>query len=95
MDWVIAGKRYRTDKSTLLAHDAYWNNHNWEQNGRNTFLFRTRNGHFFAQNQSVLPGEGDSIKALTTDQAIDLYHSLMEKEVPFVIAFPCIPVKEA
>ncbi len=95
MDWVIAGKRYRTDKSTLLAHDAYWNNRNWEQNGRNTFVFRTRNGHLFAQYQSVLPGEGDSIKPLTTKEAIDLYHSLMVKEVPFVIAFPCTPVKEA
>jgi len=94
MNWVIAGKRYRTDKSSLIAHDAYWNNYNREQNGRNTFLFRTRNGHFFAQYQSVLPGESDSIKALTTHEAIDLYHSLMEKEVPFVIAFPCTPVRE-
>ena len=94
MDWVIAGKRYRTDRSTLIAHDAYWNNYNWEQNGRNTFLFRTRNGHFFAQHQSVLPGESDSIKPITMNEAVDLYNSLMVKEVPFVIAFPCSPVRE-
>ena len=94
MDWVIAGKRYRTERSTLIAHDAYWNNYNWEQDGRNTFLFRTRNGHFFAQHQSVLHGESDSIKPLTINEAVDLYNSLMVKEVPFVIAFPCSPVRE-
>lgn len=95
MNWVIDGRRYRTDKATLLAHDAYWNNHNWEQNGRNVFLFRTPNGNFFAQHQSVLPGESDSIKPLTTDEAVDLYNSLMVKEVPFVVGFPCTAVKDA
>lgn len=88
MNWVIAGKRYRTDKATLLAHDACWNNHNWENNGRNTFLFRTSHGSFFAQHQTLVPGESDSIKPLDVAEAMHLYHSLQKKEVPLVIAFP-------
>lgn len=95
MNWVVAGRRYRTDKSTLLAHDAYWNNYNWEQDGRNTFLFRTRNGNYFAQHQSLVPGETDSIKPLTRDEAMHLYHSLGKQEIPFAIAFPCVRVQDA
>ena len=89
MNWVVAGKRYRTDKATLVAHDAYWNNYNWEQGGRNTFLFRTSRGNFFAQHQTLAPGEADNIKPLEISEAMHLYQSLHKKEVPFVVIFPC------
>lgn len=95
MNWVIAGKRYRTDKATLIAHDAYWNGHNWEQGGHNTFLFRTHKGNFFAQHQTLLPGESDKIAPLEINEAISLYHLLPKKEVPFVVAFPDIEVEDA
>jgi hypothetical protein len=94
MNWVIAGKRYRTDEATLIAHDAYWNNCNWEQNGRNTFLFRTSRGNFFAQHQTQVPGESDSIKPLDLTEAMHLYQSLQKKEVPFVIVFPSAVLAE-
>lgn len=96
MDWVVAGKRYCTEESTLLAHDAYWNNnYNWEHEGRNTFLFRTPNGYFFSQHQSLVPGQLDSIRPLTIDEAMHLYHLLGRKEVPFPIAFPYVKVRSA
>ena len=95
MNWVVAGKRYRTDTATLIAHDAYWNGHSWEQGGRNTFLFRTPNGNFFAQYQTLLPGETGKIVPLEIDEAISLYHSLHKKEVPFTVAFPCIKAEDA
>lgn len=94
MNWVVAGKRYRTDKATLVAHDAYWNNRNWEQNGRNTFLFRTPRGNFFAQYQTLVTGESDTIKPLDVSEAIHLYQSLHKKEVPLVIVFPSVVVVE-
>jgi len=95
MIWVVAGKRYRTDTATLIAHDAYWNGHSWEQAGRNTFLFKTPNGSFFAQYQTLLPVETGKIVPLEVNEAVSLYHSLYKKEVPFRVAFPTVKVKDA
>jgi hypothetical protein len=95
MIWVVAGKRYCTDKATLIAHDEYWNGYNCEQGGRNTFLFRTPNGNFFAQHQTLLPGEINRINPLNTTEAIALYQALHKKEVPFRVVFPDIKVEDA
>ena len=95
MMWVVAGKRYRTDKSALVAHDAYWNGYNCEQGSRNTFLFKTPKGNFFAQYQSLLPGEINKITPLATNKAISLYQSLRKKEVHFRVVFPCVKVEDA
>jgi len=95
MTLVVAGKRYRTDTATLLAHDEYWNGHAYEQDDHNTFLFRTPNGSFFAQYQTLLPVITGKIVPLDRDEAMSLYHSLYKKEVPFAVAFPCVEVKDA
>jgi len=95
MNWVIAGKRYRTDTATLIAHDAYWNGHSWEQGGHNTFLFKTPKGNFFAQYQTLLQGEIDKLTPLEINEAMSLYQSLHKKEVPFTIAFPDVKVEDA
>ena len=95
MTWVVAGKRYSTDTATLIAHDVYWNGYHFEQGGRNTFLFRTPNGNFFAQYQTLLPGEINKITPLETNEALHLYQSLRKKEVPFRVAFPCIKAEGA
>jgi hypothetical protein len=95
MTSVVAGKRYRTDTATLLAHDAYWNGHAYEQDGRNTFLFRTPNGSFFAQYQTLLPVITGKIVPLDRNEAMSLYHSLYRKEVPFAVAFPYVKVEDA
>ncbi|MDH4067429.1 MAG: hypothetical protein OEU97_00665 [Dehalococcoidia bacterium] len=97
MTWVVAGKRYRTDKATLIAHDEYWNGYSWEQGGRNTFLFRTPNGNFFAQYQTLLPHEVETgeIVPLEINEAVSLYHSLYKKEVPFAVAFPFVKAQDA
>jgi hypothetical protein len=95
MVWVVAGKRYCTDEATLIAHDEYWNGYNCEQGGRNTFLFRTPKGNFFAQYQTLLPGEINRITPLDTTEAIALYQSLRVKEVPFGVVFPNFKVENA
>ena len=95
MNWVVAGKRYRTTTATLIAHDEYWNGYNCEQGGHNTFLFRTPKGNFFAQYQSLLQGGINKITPLDTNEAISLYQSLHKKEVPFRVVFPCVKVEDA
>lgn len=95
MVWVVAGKRYRTDEATLIAHDEYWNGYSCEQGGRNTFLFRTPKGNFFAQYQTLLPGETNRIVPLETNEAISLYQSLHKKEVPFGVVFPNVGAGDA
>ncbi|MCK5123604.1 MAG: hypothetical protein V3T06_02430 [Dehalococcoidia bacterium] len=95
MIWVAAGKRYSTETATLIAHDVYWNGYRFEQNGRNTFLFRTPSGNFFAQYQTLLPGEINRITPLETNEALQLYQSLHKKEVPFRVTFPHIKAENA
>ena len=95
MIWVVGGKRYCTDEATLIAHDEYWNGYSCEQGGRNTFLFRTPKGNFFAQYQTLLAGEINRIVPLDTSEAIALYQSLRVKEVPFGVVFPDVKVADA
>ena len=92
---VVDGKRYRTDTATLLAHDEYWNGHTYEQDGCNTFLFRTPNGNYFAQYQTLLPVITGKVVPLDQSEAMSLYHTLYRKELPFAVAFPCIKVTDA
>jgi hypothetical protein len=95
MTWIVEGKRYCTDKATLIAHDEYWNGYNCEQGGRNTFLFRTPKCSFFAQYQTLLRGELNRISPLDTTEAVALYQSLPKKEVPFRVVFPDLRAKDA
>jgi hypothetical protein len=92
---VIGGKRYSTKTATLIASDAYWDGHNWERHGRNTFLFRTPKGAYFAQRRTQWQGERDRLEVLTQDEAITMYESLPEKEVEFEQAFPNVKIEEA
>jgi hypothetical protein len=95
MNQVIGGKRYKTETATLLASDAYWDGHNWERSGRNTFLFRAPNGGYFAQYQTCWQGENDKLMPLDQAEAIQLFESLHEKEVDFEEAFPGVKVEDA
>ena len=92
---VIGGKRYNTAKATLIAHDAYWDGHNFERHGRNTFLYRTAKGAYFALHLTQWQGEFDKIEPLTRDAAVSLFESLREHEVSWSEAFPGIEIVEA
>jgi hypothetical protein len=95
MRQIIGGKRYSTKDATVLASDAYWDGHNWERHGRNTYLCRTPRGNYFAVHLTRWQGELDRIEALTTDQAQQLYEDLPEHEVEFEEAFPGAPLEDA
>jgi len=95
MKQVISGIKYDTEKAVIIADDCYWDGHNWERNGRNTFLYKTQNGRYFVVRQTLWQGERDQLEPLTIDEAIMLYGQLPEKYIEFEEAFPGVEVEEA
>lgn len=95
MTRITGGKRYSTLNATLLASDAFFDGRNWERNGRNTFLFRTPRGAYFAQFQTRRPGETDRLEPLDMDAALTLFDTLPEKALAFEDAFPGAAVVDA
>ncbi len=92
---VIGGIRYDTDKAEVIAHDCYWDGHNWERHGRNTYLYKTPNGRYFAVYLTMWEGERDRIEPLPVAEALELYEQLPEKVMEFEEAFPDEVVEEA
>ena len=93
---IIEGKRYRTETATLLADDVYWDGHNMERGGRNTFLFRTPRGAYFTVTVTMWQGEHDTLTPLDEAEAIRLYEgALREHYVAYSEAFPNVTVEEA
>lgn len=87
MKQMIDRKLYDTDKATCVASDRFWDGSNWERHGRNIYLYKTKNGRYFAQYTTCWQGERDHIEALTIAQAKDLYESLPERDIDFAVAF--------
>ena len=96
MTRIVDRKKYSTDTATLLADDTYWDGHNYERHGRNTFLYRTPKGAYFTVTVTMWQGEQDSLEPVTLDEAIALYEgSLTEHSVSYEDAFPAVTVEEA
>ena len=95
METIIGRVRYRVSDSTLLAHDAYWDGSNMERHGRNTFLYRSPRGRYFAVHMTMWQGERDRIEPLDEDSAYELYERLPEKEVDAEEAFPTVTIEMA
>lgn len=93
---VVDRKRYSVSKSTLLAGDNYWDGHNHERHGTNTFLYRTKNGNYFIVTLTQWEGSRDTLLPCDIDTAIDLYeNNLVEHEVSYEEAFPDVKVADA
>lgn len=93
---IIDRKRYDVQAATLLASDAYWDGHNHERRGRNTFLYRTPKGRYFTVTLTQWQGESDSLTPVTLDEAIGLYErQLTEHEEYYKDAFPGVEVEDA
>jgi len=96
MQQIIDGKRYNTETATLLAGDDFWDGHNFERRGRQTFLFRTPNGAYFVQHLTQWQGEKDRLEPIALKDAQALYEGqLTEHRVEWEEAFPELTVKEA
>lgn len=92
---IVDRKRYNTATATLLAGDDFWDGHNFERSGRNTFLYRTPRGAYFQVILTQWQGERDTLTPLTLDQAIELYEHLAERRVEYQDAFPGVDVQDA
>jgi len=95
---IIDGKRYSTETATMLASDCWWDGSNHERGGRNTFLYRTPKGAYFALHRSMWQGEHDTIEPLTQAEALKLYERMADHdcdEVSVSVAFPDYPIEDA
>lgn len=96
MTRIIDRKRYSTQTATLLASDAYWDGHNFERHGRNTFLYRTPRGRFFTVTLTQWQGEQDTLSPVSLDDAVELFETtLTEHELNHAEAFPSVTVEDA
>jgi hypothetical protein len=94
MKRVVNGMRYNVGTAILLASDEYWDGHNFEHGGRNTFLYKTRGGAFFQVNLTQWQGERDTLEPLSRQEAMELYERLEEHNVTYEQAFDVV-VEEA
>jgi hypothetical protein len=69
MSKIVDGKRYKVATATLLADDCYWDGSNFERHGRNTFLYKTKNGAYFEHTVTQWQGERDDIRPVNVDEA--------------------------
>lgn len=93
---IVNRKRYSVATSKLLAHDSYWDGHNFERGCRNTFLYCTPKLNYFTVTLTQWQGETDSLNPCTIDEAIELYEgSLKEHEVSYEEAFPGVEIRDA
>ena len=91
MKKVIEGKVYNTDTAIELASDHYWDGHNMERGGRNTYLYKTKKGNFFLYHTTRWQGEFNYIEPISKDYAKEMFESLQEQEVEWEEAFNEIP----
>jgi len=87
MKQVKNGKLYNTDTAMLIASDRYWDGHNFDRNGRNTFLFKTQKGNFFLLHTTRWQGEADYIEPISKNEAKRWYEELREQKVDYTTAF--------
>jgi hypothetical protein len=93
---IIDRKRYSTKTAALLAGNDYWDGHNFERSGRNTFLYHTPQGAYFYVNLTCWQGEQDTLIPCSLDEAIELFEgSLTEHRVDYSEAFPDVTIEDA
>ena len=93
---IVNKKRYSTKTATLIAGDNFWDGHNKERGGTNTFLYRTRKGAYFFVYLTQWVGAKDTLRPCTQEEAIAAYEGqLREHEVSYELAFPGVVVADA
>lgn len=90
MERIVGGKRYAVRTANLIASDEYYDGQNFERNGRNKFLYRTKGGAYFEVRLTQWTGESDDIIPLSREEAIELWDDLQEKEVSYESAFDAV-----
>lgn len=93
---IIGGKRFSTETATLLSGNDWFDGHNFERQGRQTYLYRSPAGAYFCAELSSVQGE-DRIILLSDSEALEMYsiHAEHGKErVPLDEAFPGVEIAE-
>ena len=91
MKKIIDRLLYDTETAEEIASDEYWDGRNRDRNGRNTILYKTKKGNYFAFHKTRWQGELDRIEPLSKEVAMKLYESLEEHEVGYEEAFGVAP----
>jgi hypothetical protein len=93
---VYNGLLYSVREAVLLAGDDKWNGLSSERNGRNRFLYRTRNNHYFVVTLTNHSDEKDTLEPITPEEAINLYEcNLCEHKVIYSAAFEGMEITDA
>ena len=93
---IIGRKRYSVETATCIAGDDFWDGHNFERRGRQTWLYRTPKGAFFTVTRTQWQGEQDSLSPITEGEAVGLYEGrLTERRLDYAEAFPGVVVENA
>ncbi len=88
MQRVVNGVRYNTETAELVADDVYWDGHNLERHGRNTWLYRTKKGNYFVVTGTQWQGERDGLEPVSLSRARELYEgALTEHHMSYETAF--------
>ena len=87
MEQIINGLKYDTEAAALVASDRWWDGNNYERNGRNTYLYRTKAGRFFLHHTTLWQGERDHIEPVSPDEARQYYEDLREYTMTYEEAF--------
>lgn len=91
MSEVLDGVRYDTEKAEIVASNEYWDGHNFERQGRNCHLYKTKKGNFFVGYSTQWQGERDYINPVSKGEAKELYENLQEKDMTWEEAFEEVP----
>ena len=93
---IIGRKRYSVETAECIAGDDYWDGHNFERHGRQTWLYRTPRGAFFTVTRTKWQGEQDDLSPISEGRAIELFEGrLSEHRLEYTEAFPDVAVEEA
>lgn len=76
MERVIDGKKYDTEKATIVADNEFSDGSNRMNCGRCTLLYKTKKGNFFAAYETCWQGEYDTIDPLTINEAKEMFEGL-------------------
>ena len=95
MKRIIKRRIYNTETAERIASDAWSDGSNLDRGGRNTYLYRTKNGAYFVVTTTMWQGE--DLYPISQDRAIDLYEGELRhaQDEPFEEAFPGVEVEEA
>lgn len=96
MTTIIGGKRYSIKTAEWVADNCWWDGHNFERSGRNTYLYRTPKGAFFFAHLTQWQGERNRIEPCSMDEALAFWESARdENRDDFEDAFPGAQVENA